>query len=472
MPLAGAASADGVKEISDPEGLAAMADEPYGSYRLTADIDMGSLDWTPFAFFGTLDGAGHTLYNLRVVETGAETRTVRDGNLKEYEASFAGLFSVLDGAELRDLNIRGALVEIDEPGDCFCAILAGCVERSSIEDCFVEGRVHMIGRSIMVGAGGLAGYGCGDFTRCAAEVELVFEDRNPEGRCEQFMGGLLACGVGGFSDCRVSIAGYDSCHGYVHDGGMVGMYYDCGMNYPKSPFRGNYVSGFISFFEDNTDRRAYCEPFRGEYLTGQSVYEGNTSDFRRLETWDYSRVLGPEGCGEPKYTERVTPPGCDSWGFTEHVCSGCGYSWTDSYTRPEHAPGDWESAAAPDYGAEGLERRVCTRCGEIVDERTIAALVPTSSCRLDMSEAKLKYGESIRLSAVTEPADASCGAVVWSSSDESVALVDEDGTVRAVGRGSAVISASSADGFCTDSCSVSVSYTFGQWLRALFGGTP
>ena len=44
--------------IATREDLMRIADDPDGSYVLTADIDMGSDPWTPVAFSGTLDGAG------------------------------------------------------------------------------------------------------------------------------------------------------------------------------------------------------------------------------------------------------------------------------------------------------------------------------------------------------------------------------------------------------------------------------
>jgi hypothetical protein len=53
-------------EISTPEGLAAIADNPDGSYILSGNIDMKGIDWTPLSFSGRLDGDGYTIYNLSV----------------------------------------------------------------------------------------------------------------------------------------------------------------------------------------------------------------------------------------------------------------------------------------------------------------------------------------------------------------------------------------------------------------------
>ena len=56
---------------------------------------------------------------------------------------------------------------------------------------------------------------------------------------------------------------------------------------------------------------------------------------------------------------------------------------------------------------------------------------------------------SHKLSVETIPADALYKDIIWSSSDDEVAMVDEDGTVHAVGEGTAEISALSIDPNCT-----------------------
>ena len=63
------------KGIATPEDLKAMGENPRGTYRLEADIDLGGVDWVPIPFSGVLDGNGHTLYNLHIRETGAERAT-------------------------------------------------------------------------------------------------------------------------------------------------------------------------------------------------------------------------------------------------------------------------------------------------------------------------------------------------------------------------------------------------------------
>ncbi len=54
--------------------------------------------------------------------------------------------------------------------------------------------------------------------------------------------------------------------------------------------------------------------------------------------------------------------------------------------------------------------------------------------------------------------------IVWSSSDESVAVVDSEGNVTAVGTGTATITATIEGTDISDTCEVQVSYAWWQWI--------
>lgn len=151
------------------------------------------------------------------------------------------------------------------------------------------------------------------------------------------MGGAYAAGHLNVKDCTVAIDGYDSDHGYVHNGGLVGMYifYPAGLDF-HGEITNNAVTGQITFFEDNTNRRAYCNGFIGEIMNWDFTNGGNTDDFTRNEVFDYSVNLRPHTCAEPSYAEAVTPAGCDTFGYTTRTCGVCGYSQRDAYTLFQH----------------------------------------------------------------------------------------------------------------------------------------
>lgn len=81
-------------------------------------------------------------------------------------------------------------------------------------------------------------------------------------------------------------------------------------------------------------------------------------------------------------------------------------------------------------------------------------VVPVESVSLDKTELKLAKGGNAKLIATVNPADATDKTVTWTTSKNKVATVAADGTVTAVGEGTAVITATA--GGKTAQCSVTV----------------
>ncbi|KRQ86506.1 Kappa-carrageenase precursor [Caloramator mitchellensis] len=75
---------------------------------------------------------------------------------------------------------------------------------------------------------------------------------------------------------------------------------------------------------------------------------------------------------------------------------------------------------------------------------------------LNYTEKTMKQGETIKLIANIEPADADEDGLIWSSDNDNVARVDGDGNVTAANIGTATISAKTVDGGFTDSCKIIV----------------
>ena len=71
---------------------------------------------------------------------------------------------------------------------------------------------------------------------------------------------------------------------------------------------------------------------------------------------------------------------------------------------------------------------------------------PVTSVYLNRSSLTLEGGETFTLTASVYPSNADNKNVEWSSSDEKVTTVDQNGLVTAVGKGSATITAAAADG--------------------------
>ncbi|MBD5290020.1 MAG: leucine-rich repeat protein [Bacteroides sp.] len=76
----------------------------------------------------------------------------------------------------------------------------------------------------------------------------------------------------------------------------------------------------------------------------------------------------------------------------------------------------------------------------------ITVLQPATSVMLNKTSLELTKGEEATLMASVMPIDVSDDTIVWSSDDESVALVDQEGRVTAVGGGSCMIRATAHNG--------------------------
>lgn len=375
VPTAAAEEAE-VTEIHTVSQLKAMAQAPDGNYVLMEDLDLTGVEWMPIDFTGTFDGNGHALLNLTLSQVGTQKPSSYDGNRKEYETAYAGFFGTLIGAEVKNLqliNVRG-VIESDEP--CFLAALAGYSEGSQITGCTVTGALELRAHDRQFGIGGVVGYGSGSVTDSKIDVTLICVDTDAATKDEQFLGGVYATGFMDVKNCEIIIDGYVSEHGYCHNGGIVGMY----MEYPLGTGQKGYVSdnsvtGKITFFEDNRDRRAYCKAFIGEALVNRYFLDRNTHDFLRDEVKTYDAELRPEMCENPTYTETVIAPGCDTYGYTIYQCTQCSYCYADHYTLFAHTVTDWKTVEAPTVEQEGLSEGACDGCG-IVLQRTEPKLEP------------------------------------------------------------------------------------------------
>ena len=366
IPVINAKADEAVTEIRTTDELIAAAKNSTGNYKLMANLDMNGIEWTPWDFSGTFDGNGYSILNLDVKTVSAKTMTTYDGNRKSYETHGAGFFGVLTNANVSNLKLVAPRVELTQTQHCFAAPIAGLSDNSKIKNCeIVDGYVSLTDSAIMWGVGGIVGFGSGDLDSVITDVTLICVDTDKNVKDEQFMGGAYGAGFLNIRDCVINIDGYDSDHGYVHNGGLSGMYmvypYDLSLTY-KGEVHNNQVNGMITFYEDNKDRRAYCAAAMGEVMNWTYSYTGFKSDFKRNETYDYSVTLKPDMCANPSYADTVTAPTATTFGYTTHKCNGCGYTYNDNYTIHEHKTGEFEEL----LDGSGLEAAKCSLCNDNV----------------------------------------------------------------------------------------------------------
>jgi hypothetical protein len=448
-------------EILDAEGLRAISQDPSADYVLVADIDMGGVLWTPIEFTGTMDGGGHTIYNLTVRETHATPHTTVDGNHDPYPTFLAGLFSYAKDAAIQNLHLLNVDIRISADQYVFAGGLVGLAEDTRIDRCSVSGRIYVTSSKKMFGAGGLVGFaeGTGSIADCSTDVLTVLVDTNPDERCEAFMGGLLACGQSFLERDTVKTVGYASLSGYMHTGGIVGMFHK---SIHKDPMVFRIVDCAVSatefYYEDNPDPRGYCYAVYGEIPSSDTrLVTGNTVvSFDKHKAPGFDKVLLPEKDEDPVYDQSVTSSTCTAFGYTTFTCNACGYSYTDIFTPPAHTPGPWTTIKAPSYTEDGSSGIFCTVDGILLQEEMNPRLTYQGS--LDtIYKTTRSMGELL-------PEGAPTTDITWRSSDEGVATVDSDGNLKSVGRGSTTLTASTEDGFAFATYSVGVSYAWWQWV--------
>ena len=93
----------------------------------------------------------------------------------------------------------------------------------------------------------------------------------------------------------------------------------------------------------------------------------------------------------------------------------------------------------------------------------LGELVTVTSVTMNRTKAEINVDETIQLTANVLPEDATIQNVAWESSNPNVAIVDRNGMVTGVGRGTAVITATTTDGSNLQAtCTVTVSYSGGS----------
>ena len=121
---------------------------------------------------------------------------------------------------------------------------------------------------------------------------------------------------------------------------------------------------------------------------------------------------------------------------------------------------DWVSCyfAASNYGQQEAAGIAGGHRSWGIPVRPVYAgeVVHVTGVELNESSLQLEKGATAQLIATITPEDASNKQVIWTSSNERVATVSEEGVVSGVGVGTAEITATTVDGGYTASCTISV----------------
>ena len=122
-----------------------------------------------------------------------------------------------------------------------------------------------------------------------------------------------------------------------------------------------------------------------------------------------------------------------------------------------HKFGDWKVVTPPTTRTDGKSERTCSVCGKTESKVVAHTILKVKTITISRSSVTLLNGRSVQLWAKPAPADATNTAVVWKSSNTSVATVTSTGKVTTKRRGTATITCTAKDGGgAKASCTITV----------------
>ncbi|TEB07063.1 Kappa-carrageenase precursor [Pelotomaculum schinkii] len=130
-------------------------------------------------------------------------------------------------------------------------------------------------------------------------------------------------------------------------------------------------------------------------------------------------------------------------------------NWQRFATAPDFSVNDTSTRFRLLFGQDDTNTRTAFRSVKWVHAiEVMLGGTPPSGVTLDQGMVNLKVGSTVQLTATVGPDDATDKSVTWSSSDTSVATVDNNGLVTVVGQGTATITVSTVVGNMTATCIV------------------
>lgn len=217
----------------------------------------------------------------------------------------------------------------------------------------------------------------------------------------------------------------------------------------------------IHFFMESAVPPEFINRYSGGMeLSGCVVHvpQGSKSNYEKAECWKYATII-----------EEIPVKGVSIGKPEECVYVGDRFK-PDVAIVPENALNrnytlkslDERVAALDDDGFVVLKSygkariQATTEDGGYTDVCEFDVYEHTVGIRLETEQARVRKGGRLTLSAVAQPEGKTDGRLVWSSSDGSVASVDEEGVVSGKSKGEAVITVTAVDGGYTAECRVRV----------------
>ena len=447
---------DGFRKIRTVQDLIDVSQDLYGNYILANNIDLADMEWTPIGtgsdgFRGTFDGNGFSITGLKISSGkyiglfSACKGTIKNltvfGSINVNEAVnpllAGGICGTANRATIENCESNVNITCENTGGVINCGGITGDAFFSSIINCNNHGNVHGITRnssSNTVGAGGITG-----FCSSSYSGERIMNCTND--------GSVTAQAIPYISNSYVRVAA----------GGIIGevgnaFVYDC------------RSSGSIHAYSDEN----YSASGKSYAAAGGVI---GTKDSLTIENCTGSSDLEVHGnestvmlfSGNPI---AVIQPRYISFGITEKTVSvGEKFTLTPEI-EPSNASSKEVTWSSSDESVvtvvDGLVKAVGEGTATIKADSKINsedAVCTVHVYRADLNEGDVAeieisvYGgtyvgvnQQIQCNTTILPETALDKSLVWSSSDPSIASVDQNGLVSTYKQGTVVITAKAASG--------------------------
>ncbi len=494
-----------ITEESHLVGIANGDTDESAYYRLENNIKLRSYDWKPIDFSGTFDGNGHTISNVKIGDRGSNYSNL-------------GLFGENSGT-ITNLTVQAEIVTASENTGCLVGYNTGNIDNcmtmgtitasnsngnvggivgenyayygkgkisNSYSECFISGEARYVGGIvgtcqnnvltncgfygklsdlIAVNAGGivgwLGGYGSAEIKDCYNNSEINMSNSIYD---SSSVGGII-----GYADnsnftiqnCynkSVIESGSKLTGGLIGEVGQINISINNCYNLGDINAASDYVGGLIACFHyDSSLKMENC------YSKGNIINENAdcaAGIIGRIVSYGYNNFDAEiKNCAvfaevKGNTAEAIIGSNGDVDNFINVFYNKdladdskkFGYGFTTNELKDKDTYLYWDFDDTWDIDKNYNDGYPYLK----------ALGINTSGVELNKASLNMIEGDTYNLAANITPSNASNKKIMWISDDKTVVSVDDNGTVTAIGEGTAQIKAVTKDGGYTAKCDIIV----------------
>lgn len=437
----------GIYDIADLYGI---RNDLTANYILMKDIDMSEdtaeggdwnltgHGWTPIdGFAGTFDGNGHRIIGMHIY-----------GEMKQD----VGLFGEAKGGIISNLAITDIDIDIIvnsgyAVGGCIGSVSDGSV---NIKNCYTTGNI------IVTRTGNYSDVIVGGFIGRVHTYDSALD--NIYNACNISIDGNISssssiiCGICGSFSYNATIL-VKNCYNI----GVLNRT-DDGETHPILRDNSQMSNCYALSGSANTDNKNCTVLFPTQLKDKRTLVGFDFDNVWEIDPYcDYPypqlkgnrqiRIVSLDIVTEPTKTEYEQADSLDLSGGTVKI------TYEDETTAT--IPITEDMVSGYDMNLIGEQNVIVSYCGVSTTYPIIVKEVPLRGISLNQSKVSLGRNKTLQLSVNYTPANASDKTVEWTSSDSSIAKVDSNGLVTAKNKGTATITATSANGLVAQ-CQIEV----------------